>query len=234
MLAIFSSTYLLKPSISDTTTITVATPKITPSKVRNERSLCAQMASTASFIDSNIFIAKRSSQCFTNYTLRCSMKQDKYWREIRRMRSGERFQFNSLFIQLRLAGSRPDNEPKPLPVRGFLLLSFFQIRSFDHGQFSHRLRIRRCRDVGDNLDVVQSLNHLAEDGVLAIPIWIGAQADEELARRAVWIVRPRHTDRAAHERSRAEFGGHSRLIRVARPPHSAISTAASLRVAALD
>src|SRR5262249_38572258 len=124
MLAIFSSTYLLKPSISDTTTITVATPKITPSKVRNERSLCAQMASTASFIDSKIFIAKRSSQCFTNYTLRCSMKQDEYWREIRRMRSGERFQFNSLFIQLRLAGSRPDNEPKPLAVRGFYCCRF--------------------------------------------------------------------------------------------------------------
>src|SRR5262249_60781140 len=127
MLEIFSSTYLLKPSISDTTTITVATPKITPSKVRNERSLCAQMASTASFIDSKIFIAKYVSQCFTNYTLRCSMKQDKYWREIRRMRAGERFQFNSLFIKLRLAGSRPQKHPKTFPLRKFFCFRFFRI-----------------------------------------------------------------------------------------------------------
>src|SRR5262249_1631907 len=154
MLAIFSSTYLLKPSISDTTTITVATPKITPSKVRNERSLCAQMASTASFIDSKIFIAKYMSQCFTNYTIRCSMKQEKHWREIGRTRSGERFQFDSLFIRLRLAGPKTRLRAEACIGSRFLLLSFFQIRSFDHGQFFHRFRTWFCRDVGDNLDVV--------------------------------------------------------------------------------
>src|SRR5262249_20784078 len=87
MLAIFSSTYLLKPSISDTTTITVATPKITPSRVRNERSLCAQMASRASFTDSKIFIA-----AFLHDVLRIKqhvrlMKQEEHWREIGRKRS---------------------------------------------------------------------------------------------------------------------------------------------------
>src|SRR6201991_406745 len=48
MSAIFSSTYALKPSIRDTTTITVATPKITPSSVKNDLSLWLRIAEIAS------------------------------------------------------------------------------------------------------------------------------------------------------------------------------------------
>src|SRR5262249_28890512 len=82
------------------------------------------MASRASFIDSRIFIARRSLLCLTHYTIICSVKQEKYWREIGRKWSGERFHINSLFIQLRLAGSRTDNEPKPLPVHDFYCCLF--------------------------------------------------------------------------------------------------------------
>jgi hypothetical protein len=35
--------------MSETTTMTVATPKITPSRVRNERSLCDRIEDKASF-----------------------------------------------------------------------------------------------------------------------------------------------------------------------------------------
>ena len=64
---------------------------------------------------------------------------------------------------------------------------------------------------------------------------IGAQADEELAGRAVRIVAlARRADRAAHERARAEFGGHIRLIRLSGAPPIAIYAAARLRIAALN
>src|SRR5215510_3400388 len=49
MPAIFSSMYLLNPSISETTVTNAVTPTIMPSKVSAERSLCAQMAATATF-----------------------------------------------------------------------------------------------------------------------------------------------------------------------------------------
>ncbi len=84
------------------------------------------------------------------------------------------------------------------------------------------------------MDMVQSLNDLAEDGVLAVPSGIGSQADEELARRAVRVVRPRGADRAALEGARAEFGGHSGLARIAQTPHRAVAAAAGLRIAALN
>src|ERR1043166_6486377 len=49
MPAIFSSTYRLNPWMSETTTTKAVTPTIMPSKVSAERSLCAQIAATASF-----------------------------------------------------------------------------------------------------------------------------------------------------------------------------------------
>src|SRR5262249_29650874 len=70
--------------------------------------------------------------------------------------------------------------------------------------------------------------------VLAIPLMLRPQADKELARRAVRIARPRHTDHAARKWARAEFGGHLRLILFSCSPHRAVSATASLRVAALD
>jgi len=39
----------LKPWIIETTTTTAVTPMIIPRSVRNERSLCARMAASASF-----------------------------------------------------------------------------------------------------------------------------------------------------------------------------------------
>src|SRR5918993_2720102 len=58
MPAIFSSTYVLKPWISDTTTTTAATPIIIPNSVSAERNLCAQMAATASFNVSMNFMVR--------------------------------------------------------------------------------------------------------------------------------------------------------------------------------
>src|SRR5262249_6342795 len=111
------------------------------------------------------------------------------------------------------------------------LLSFFQIGPFDYGQFSHLL-ISIRRDVGNDLDVVQSLDHLAENCVLAVPGWIGTKADEELAIRAVRVACAGHTDRAARERARAEFSGHFRLIRISSSPQRPVPASASLRTTA--
>src|SRR5262249_6873012 len=46
-LATFSATYLFAPCTMDTTTISVETDRMTPSRVRNERSLCARSVSRA-------------------------------------------------------------------------------------------------------------------------------------------------------------------------------------------
>src|ERR1051326_613465 len=55
MPAIFSSIYLLKPWMSETTVTTAVTPTIIPSSVSAERSLCAQIAAAATFRISNNF-----------------------------------------------------------------------------------------------------------------------------------------------------------------------------------
>ena len=71
----------------------------------------------------------------------------------------------------------------------FLLLSSFQIGAFDYGQVFHLILSSGLqRDVGDDLDVVQSLGDNSEDGVFAVPLRLRAQADEELARRAVRVA----------------------------------------------
>src|SRR6185503_8756300 len=49
MPAIFSSIYLLKPWMSETTVTNAVTPTIIPKRVRAERSLCAQIAARATF-----------------------------------------------------------------------------------------------------------------------------------------------------------------------------------------
>src|ERR1041385_4048045 len=55
MPAIFSSIYLLKPWISETTVTNAVTPTIMPSRVKAERSLCAQIAPIATFKISRSF-----------------------------------------------------------------------------------------------------------------------------------------------------------------------------------
>src|SRR5438128_7358133 len=56
--AILSLKYLLNPSINETTTMTVATPKMIPRRVRNERSLWAKIALKASVTDSRNLIKR--------------------------------------------------------------------------------------------------------------------------------------------------------------------------------
>src|SRR5258708_26234761 len=58
-LATLSATYLLVPSIMDTTTIRVETDRITPSSVRKERSLWARRVSSAIIIGSFSEILRR-------------------------------------------------------------------------------------------------------------------------------------------------------------------------------
>src|SRR6476659_8748867 len=57
MPAIFSSIFVLKPCRTENTTIKAMTPMIIPKRVRNDRSLCAQMADIASFRVSAKFIS---------------------------------------------------------------------------------------------------------------------------------------------------------------------------------
>src|SRR5215470_833394 len=62
--AIFSSTYLLKPSMRETTTMTVATPNMIPSRVRNDLNLCAAI----------VLKARRSAS--TNFILPSECRQE--------------------------------------------------------------------------------------------------------------------------------------------------------------
>ena len=74
-------------------------------------------------------------------------------------------------------------------------------RFYDLAGFARRLAL------GQRVDIFHAFDHFAPGGVLIVEEARVVEADEELAVRAVRVLRPRHRANAADVRLRVEFGG---------------------------
>src|SRR5215469_17760333 len=104
-------------------------------------------------------------------------------------------------LTLRSARRAPLEGSKHASIHPATLLLFLRVGGYLHLDdavgVDHRARARIA--LFDRIDVLHSLGHLTDDGVLAVEEIRFVEADEELAVGGIGIVGARHSDGAAHE-----------------------------------
>ena len=74
-----------------------------------------------------------------------------------------------------------------------------------HRSFHDLARLARRLTLGQCVDIFHAFDHFAPDGVLIVEETCVVEADEELAVRAIRVLRPRHRADAADMRLAVEF-----------------------------
>src|SRR5690606_38805363 len=134
-------------------------------------------------------------------------------------------------------GVKPQDAKRPGCLRGCPALALPMPWGMERGQErlsgNRRLddlaRLARRLALGQRVDIFHAFDHFAPDGVLVVEEAGILEADEELAVRAVRILRTRHRTDAANVRFAVEFCGkvgklaaaHARSRRIAALRHEA-------------